>query len=768
MMNILLSIAAVFVARYAVENSFKLSQNIIKTTPVQTLEPELLITKKENVKSEILIEEISYKEIDFTPIDKKLFVVESNKDERVEFAEVKKEIRFNQKENVVRNFDIEVKTPKKVHLDKIELELSYREIDEQKAIQVKKLKQIAWSSIELRFPKASEVKIAKSKILKDRISTVIAATEKSTKNIKKIEPKRIQPQNDELLFFDYPKDKQIKENTITKNEKLSSGEILASNKSDNVDLLSIQKELMDTIIVDENSDKKVEKARVSKRTISIVDLKKEKRLSFDPLAVQSELLETISKKKEENEEQLVVATNSIKDVSNKSEKLDQLVQSVSEKKAAPRVEKRNKNGKRQGEAQEEREVASAFIDSEATQENDYTCLNENLMIPEISESTYNLELFEIDYSKREFEAVRNFEVRFFDNINESIEDYGSGKISFSKRLSGSVSTRRVGIYSRGYYPLITDIVLENAIVNAKMPLFSLSSMNEILEKENLVGDGAHLLVELDANTEDAEIDITKKYEQKIYLDKDLRVVDRENSDYNYVLFIGVDAGNAIVKYKKIDSEIITKLIYIEEGAVYYDPNFYFESKSEIVSFYKEGLLSKCKSLININSNDIDLWSDKEYFTKKESTNSLNIKNATYLLGSRKYMSVKYAGLREQLFVGRWGQEKLVLPTEQYINHILSKFQAPFSQNSCVVQLNFSKKIREIYFNGQSAGQAMDMEINVLDRDGNFYKDFSEDSQRAFLLGQEEGAIHIKIKYADETEQYLHSYCNGSKYIVEQL
>lgn len=398
----------------------------------------------------------------------------------------------------------------------------------------------------------------------------------------------------------------------------------------------------------------------------------------------------------------------------------------------------------------------------------YECLDEKLLTHDKTfKAEYELTLNEVDYTKSGQASVKNFEIRFHDDPNIYKEDFGSGKINLSFEMSSQISVRRASVVSKGYYRTSMDIVFEPGRVVAKVPVFTNTTFSRILNRNNLKGLDAHVLVELDEKTEDVEIDLSKKYERKLYLDEDYNVVSREDSEYNYVLFVGVEAGNAILNFKRVDRKIINKLVYLAEDEIFYEPNFYAQIKSDSFSVYREGLLTKCKSLVNIKTDKVKPWNYAGK-VKKQDLNTVRLSEMTYPVGSKKYVELSYEGLSENIFVGRWNQENIVVPTERYISHVIGEFGNDAQKDSCIMQLNISKAIREINFNGQSKNSHMNMQIKVLDKDGEFYQNFSENSDRVFLLGREEGMINVEIKYTDNSIQYLQSFCSDSTYIVEQL
>ena len=119
-----------------------------------------------------------------------------------------------------------------------------------------------------------------------------------------------------------------------------------------------------------------------------------------------------------------------------------------------------------------------------------------------------------------------------------------------------------------------------------------------------------------------------------------------NRDYLYILFVGVEAGNTIVEFRNSAERKVTKLIHLSADEIYYEPNFYAIIGSDEFAVYEEGLLSKCKSIVNVNPKEIEPWSYKAKVSK-ESLNKVNVKNMIYPLGTRKYYEFKH--LEESIF-----------------------------------------------------------------------------------------------------------------------
>ncbi|MBT4791912.1 MAG: hypothetical protein HON90_10100, partial [Halobacteriovoraceae bacterium] len=399
-------------------------------------------------------------------------------------------------------------------------------------------------------------------------------------------------------------------------------------------------------------------------------------------------------------------------------------------------------------------------------EKDYSCLDESLISRENFISEYRVSIDAIDYSKDKFEKVHDFDIRFQDDLDDISQDYGQGYIDLKYKLNTKMNTRRAVIMPRGHDYMITafDLVFEGIKKQEiSIPVFTKDSFQQIVESKEVTGLGAQVLIELDDTTEDVELDVNTKYEAKLFLDNSLKVVDRSAANYMYVLFVGVNVGNTVIYFKNIKGEVTSKIVSLVDKEVYYEPNFYAEVVNEVFELYQEEPLSKCKGILNINKDSISAWSFESQVTK-ESINRYSISRMIYPLGTRKYFELKH--LEENIFVGRWSEEAVIVPSEDYASLVWNKFD--IAQSECLIQLNFTKKPKSIYFNGMSKNGFMNIQSSFLDRDGAFYDEVNVETQRAFLVGEEQGAVNIKVEYIDGSNQFLQTFCSAESYLVEQL
>ena len=629
-----------------------------------------------------------------------------------------------------------------IEIESFDGELSYREIEDQGAVNIQKIEPVKISDFKIEIIDYSKVEFIaefketpKKKELKiDRISTVASSNKKQPKEKSPINNKnsdeKLKP-SDELVFFDYNEDGKVKmiEQAVSETKQETSLKTFDLEESPSIEEVGIS----------------VGISRVEKEKSKPLVLPKLQTVNTQVAAVDKNIKQK-NKSNESSKSRLL--KKNLKNIVDNASKITKRESFDDQKKSAsdysnPEVRKA---------------IASLLEDK-----NDYSCLDEKSEIGKVNESVYEYSLDSINYRSKEYEKVHNFEVRYADDQDDIAQDYGSGVIDQRIVHTGNLNIRRARFLTSGHYPIVTDLVFEGLDSKISIPTFELDSWDEIIRNNNLRGGGAQLLVELDQKTEDVELDENTKYQAKLYLNENLRVINRAESDYNYVLFVGADSGNTIVYFKLSNNKITNKIVHITEDEMYYEPNFYAEIKKDSVSFYKETLLSKCKSILPITSGSMKTWS-YDGKIKKDTLNEFSINKMIYPVGTRKYMELNH--LEESIFVGRWGKSNIVIPDENYINHVLGQFNV--TGNECLVQINLEKNVKGFSLGAESYSGYMKTQEKFLDNDGNFYGDISGDTKKIFLMGEEQGIFNIKLEYTDGSIQTLQTFCSDNTYLVEQL
>lgn len=418
-----------------------------------------------------------------------------------------------------------------------------------------------------------------------------------------------------------------------------------------------------------------------------------------------------------------------------------------------------------------------IVSNGSTNKNDYSVLKNEMSTQAKSDRVYTKEEqrnknYNSEYSiqtysvnNKKINDHRNFEIRFEDDIDDIRQDFGEGIINLTENLNNEMMVRRGTIFTAGHLPTTVDFVLEANEIASAIPLLTKEYMDAVVKHEQITGSGATLLVELDEQTEDLDLDVDTPYERKVFLNKKFNIVDRSDSDYSYIMILGVKPGNTIISFKTIQNEFVSKIIHLESDEVYYDSNFYIEHKKDEFELNEENLLSKSKSPLSLDSKEI-LGLTFDSRIKKKTINMYELPKVKYPIGTRSYIELKH--LSESVFIGRWNNREVDVPSETYMRFVLDQFSVESVNSQCLIQVNLNKPAKELFFNGQSNDRAMRMQARILDHDGLFYEDLSNESKKVFILGEQQGIINLKVKYIDNSVDYIQSYCSDSTYLVEQL
>ncbi len=363
--------------------------------------------------------------------------------------------------------------------------------------------------------------------------------------------------------------------------------------------------------------------------------------------------------------------------------------------------------------------------------------------------------------------VNNFEVRFQDNLNEIYEDFGAGSVEMLTHTN-SVMNRSMVLLKRGYAPTNTDLIVENNS-KAVLPLIEEEVFNSLLDEVSTSAAHGALLIEFDDETESVRLD--GAYASELLLDENLKTTKAET--YRYKLFLGINAGNMLVTYRDFNGAETAKIVHIHERELTFDANLYEAAQDLKVSFYEEGLLSKELSPLIIKGDQVRVFATENVSTKlNQNTHKLNFKK--HLLGERKYLEVNH--LEEPIFVGLKENTKVVLPSENFIGLVLSKFENRKLGNRCIVQLNLDAPVADFFVGSESAGSNLVTSTQILDQDGKFYDSVGPKSNKILILGENhapadqsrDGKINVKIDYLDGSTRFVTSYCSPNTYLVEQL
>lgn len=366
------------------------------------------------------------------------------------------------------------------------------------------------------------------------------------------------------------------------------------------------------------------------------------------------------------------------------------------------------------------------------------------------------------------EELRGFEVRFQDNYSETHEDYGDGEVTITLKLAQPKMTRSMVLLKRGFVPTNTDLILEDGAGMISVPTLPQDLADELLASSDRKGPAGLLLVELDNETDKATLDVP--FEKVLTLDGDLKVTEKDN--FRYQLFVGVNAGNALLTYVQ-GSETTNKITHVHERELTYESNLYEKENLSRIALYQEDLLSREKSPLVTASANVRVFA-KDIHGHKLNQNTYKINLGKALLGGRNYIELTHE--REPIFVGTKNVSELVIPSEGLIRHILSAASEKSLGKRCVIQVNLGREISEVSVASESTGESLMVTSQYLDQDGHFYDSASEKTRKIIVFGEGQasgqselsGKVNLKIEYLDGTHDFLGSYCSPNTYLVEQL
>jgi hypothetical protein len=368
-------------------------------------------------------------------------------------------------------------------------------------------------------------------------------------------------------------------------------------------------------------------------------------------------------------------------------------------------------------------------------------------------------------NRNDKKQLYDYDLIFNDDIDQRNSSNNNGEYSFKHKLNTKHATRRITIFAKNHLPTSMDVSFEAGDNSLNIPAIERESFGQLMTTQNLRGMGAHALVELDNTTEDVELGLESIYEKKLYLDFNYRAVSRDDSDFRYILFVGVEPGNHIVSFKTYKNDVTSKIIHLVDDEIFYDLNFYREYKKDSFKLEEEHLLSAQRSMLDITKEDIiDINFDSKM--KMKTLNEVEIATSILPHSTRKYYQLKH--LREPIFIGRSAEKTIVVPSEAYMREVMHSFNERLSETDCFIQINLSKEAKSLNINGISSNKMMRPIIRILDSDGVFYETLSNESKRIFILGKEQGMVSAKVEYADGSKDFIQSYCAEKSYLVEQL
>ena len=372
-----------------------------------------------------------------------------------------------------------------------------------------------------------------------------------------------------------------------------------------------------------------------------------------------------------------------------------------------------------------------------------------------------LKAFEVNLRSRKLSELSGFEfVPDFDRA-QRISDGNTGDLKIIYPIANKKASILTGVVqAQGLIPTRVDINLLESKKN--IPLFNEDGIQKFLQKEKLEIRGNLILSEISKTVKDVDID--SGYQAKIYLTSTFQALtSRENA--RYVLFLGTETGNSLLKYLLNNNEVASKIIYVGEGEMFFDASIFVASKRTQYSLMTRSLMGKSVKELNINPEEIGIFGSKNK-SKKKTINTYELKIPEMSFGERTYLEFKHLGY--SLFLGTNAENSIEVPGDDFIKKVMEANGLSKIGERCLVQINLTDELRNIAISGKNRLGEMFVETTYLDQDGNFSTDSSELAEKVFVSGDQEGMFNAKIEYADGSIHFLKSFCSEGSYIVEQL
>ena len=377
-----------------------------------------------------------------------------------------------------------------------------------------------------------------------------------------------------------------------------------------------------------------------------------------------------------------------------------------------------------------------------------------------TEKEFTIKAREINLNTQKMRAAIGYEFVPDYDRSERIDDGANGEIKVGYSLTGEMNTQTGVVQAQGMIP--TRVELNLAENGMTIPLINEEGIQQFLIKRKMDIQGNLALLAIDPSIKDIELD--SSYEAKMFFTKAFKQVGSiEAADY--VMFLGVQTGNTLLRYYLSNKETAQKIIYIGDGEMFFEDSDFVNTQRELYTFTTRTLLGRKSKELNIDASQVGIFGTKTT-SKKKALNAYEIKVPEMIAGSRKYL--EFTHMPTTLYVGTEEETNIEIPGMDFIKRVLQANDMDELGQRCIVQINLSKDIRDLKVNGKNKAGEMFTETSFLDNDGNFSTDNLEISEKIFLVGDMEGQFNAKLEYTDGSTQFLKTYCSEGKYIVEQL
>lgn len=366
-------------------------------------------------------------------------------------------------------------------------------------------------------------------------------------------------------------------------------------------------------------------------------------------------------------------------------------------------------------------------------------------------------------------TVQNFSfIPSFDD-GLTIQDFNEGEIYFDYSLLNESGMVRGAVVKNHFVRTTVELPLGAEYSKVEVPLLTQESLSDFIDKHELSGYGGFFLIDLGELLQDVEIEqLGKKngqtYERRFFLDENLKVVG-EGGNFRYVFFAGVVPGNININYLGVNGQETSKLGFVAPDEVTFDMSILQRPIEYSFSTNLQHTLGKTTTKLDLDVSRIVNVEDGKN-PEKVAPGQYVLKTNWSIKGTRTYVELGH--LDDSIFVGIDGDKKLELPSLEFVRELLTNFRLDSLNNECVLQVNFSQKVKNVQVFGENARGPAVFDLSYLDKDGIFTPELSPLTEKLLLLGNEEGIFNVFVEYENGAQDYLKSFCTTSAYLLEQL
>jgi hypothetical protein len=264
-----------------------------------------------------------------------------------------------------------------------------------------------------------------------------------------------------------------------------------------------------------------------------------------------------------------------------------------------------------------------------------------------------------------------------------------------------------------------------------------------------------------------EIIIEDEGQVKVYLDKNLKLVDFKNrANAKFIYFKNLSPGNTIVKIGIPEKGFASEIVHLISGENTFIDDRFIEIKNLNIKFYNKNLMgNKDEPFPNMKVLDSGLPG----FFKSKISGSQSIVSALKRRHSKLlvYNNQKVQGKTLYYNFGNSDQD-IVIPSREYSSLFFDRNNLDDDREFCIVEIKLNKNTSAVYASNSDGIVIDSPDVIVMDKFGKMLTSVNTNSRAVYFIGYLEGVIDYRLAYRDGKSQYGQVPCSDDSYIIEQL